>query len=289
MVDVATTAEPEVIPGALVIPEGRALDMWSGVDSTFVPALQKEMTPDERRETVRRVAVTAQLADDTLDLVLGELLYEVNRNNYWTDWDTPGEDGPRKYKDFHEYAELELGMKRSTARYRIQVYEKFVIELDLDKDILRSLDWSKGRLLLPVIDKANADGLLKKLKEMTYREVAAMVKEMRGLSKDTDSDGLATLVFKLYPEQLENVENAINIAKGMAKSEKPGHALDMICADFVGSAVGSTPDGALVSLGVLIKNIERAYGVSLEVKAVDEDRYAEMREKAEGEEEGKEE
>ena len=276
--DPTEVVSPEATgPGTeLVIPEGRALDIWADSDAAFVPALKRDMPPEVRRETVRDLCHKATMADDRLQLVAGELLYEVHRNHYWKEWTKPNDQGEATaFADFDDYCENELGMRRRKAEYLIGVYAKFVVELDLPKELLRDLEWTKARELITVITADNAEELLGKIKGMTYKDVRDMVRAMRGggTAGETDAEKMVTLTFRLHPDQAENVNRAIEIAQGMAKSDKTGHALDLICLDFVGSAAGATPDAALVSLGVLIKHVERAYGVELEVKSVDEARY----------------
>jgi hypothetical protein len=275
-VDPTEVVSPEAPGTELVIPEGRALDIWADSDAAFVPALKRDMLPEVRRETVRNLCHKATMADDRLQLVAGELLYEVHRNQYWKEWTQPNNQGEAiAFPDFDAYCENELGMRRRKAEYLIGVYAKFVVELDLPKELLRDLEWTKARELVTVITADNAEGLLDKIKGMTYKEVRDMVRTMKGggTAGETDAEKMVTLTFRLHPDQAENVNRAIEIAQGMGRSDKTGYALDLICLDFVGSAAGATPDAALVSLGVLIKHVERAYGVELEVKSIDKDRY----------------
>jgi len=111
---------------------------------------------------------------------------------------------------------------------------------------------------------------------MTVLAVKEMARAMKGTTPGTTGDSETTeqFVLRLYPEQAEIFRAAVKIAEGMSGSDKIGNAVALIAADFVGSAAGSTPDAALVSLGVVVKGIERAYGVELEIKDVDKDRYA---------------
>src|SRR5690606_24084108 len=63
--------------------------------------------------------------------------------------------------------------------------------------------------------------------------------------------------FSLFQPQLENVDRAIEVAKEMANTDKEGHALDMICVDFL-----ATNNGVADLTGYL-KKIEKATGVLL--------------------------
>jgi len=246
------------------------------VDSVFVPLLKTDLTPAQRRDTVRDVIVQATAVEDRLQLVAGELLYEVHRNTYWKEWTHTDADGlERGYKDLGEYVETELGMKRRKAEYLIAIYAKFCVELDLPLDLLRELEWTKARELVKVITPENAEELLAKVKGMKVLEVKEMVRAMKGKPATGGTEETTEqIILRLYPEQAEIFKAAVKIAEGMSGSEKIGNAVALIAADFVGSAAGSTPDAALVSLGVVVKGIERAYGVELEIKDVDKDRYA---------------
>jgi len=282
--------EPEVVtpPEApeepqLTLVTGKALDVWQDAASTFVPALKKDLTPEQRREAVREVASQARHADDRLKLVLGELLYEAAANGYYKEWINPETEKP--FETFEEYVEGELNIKKSTAHYLKKIYKVFVVELDLPTEVLRDLEWSKAAELTKVINAENADELLSKIGSMSVKEVKDLVRAMQGktpttasVSKEKDDDKV-NITFKCSPEQAENVKAALELAESMTGSEVPANNIDLICTDFIAGAAGGGLQGAFSRLDVAVQSLERAFGVKLEVKDHDKERYEKLKEK----------
>jgi len=59
-------------------------------------------------------------------------------------------------------------------------------------------------------------------------------------------------------------------------SEKPSHNIDLICTDFLSSTDAIGVEGALIKLDVAKQSLERAFGVKLEIKEMDEERFAKI-------------
>jgi len=246
-----------------------------------IPQISSDMTIEDRRDGIRTALKEAVQLPDRLDIMAGELLYEVKENEYWKAWviEDPDTGEKRPYASFDEYSETELGIKKRKAYYLCSVYEKFVVELGLDREVLKDLEWSKAKELVPVINADNWTELLDKLKSMTFNQVKEMVREMQGKTPKGDGDAggkddFKKLSFLLTDEQLENWNNAFGIAKTMTGSDKPGNCLDLICMDFVAGAADTGMEGALSKLDENIKHLERAFGVKLDIKEVDSERYA---------------
>lgn len=290
--DAAAPVMPEVVEPAKdaaaepVVTTGLSLEIFKEGASHFVPALQKDMPLAERKVAVREVIRQSIQIDDKLQLVNGEMLYEVSKNKYWNEWEfaDPKTGETRKFASFDEYCEVELDMKRRKAYYLMSIYEKYVVELKLPNDILKDMEWSKAKELVSVITEDNWPDLIDKIGKMSVPEVKELVRTMKAAGTDGTSgattpaepDTTVRMAFKLHPDQAENVKAALAIAESMSGSDKPGNQLDLICSDFLASAVGSGVEGALAKLEVVIKNVERAFGVTLELKGVDEARYAKL-------------
>lgn len=290
----AVPAAPEVLAAPatteLVVVSGRAAEVFANAASTFVPALRQGMSLVERRQAVRDVLKQVTTMDDRLNLVAGEMLYEVSENGYYKEWDTVDEVTglARKFSTFEEYCETEHNLKKSKAHYLKRIYRKFVVELDLPADLLRDLEWSKAKELTDVITKENAVALFDKTKTMSVKQVKDMVAAMRGKpaaapaagaeapAAGAEAEVTVPVKFKLKAEQAENLNNALAVAKSMTGSEVPGNNLDLICTDFLAGASGPGLSGALARLDVIVKNIERAFGVTLQIVGHDADRYAKL-------------
>lgn len=277
-----TTSATEVVEAEkkeLVTTKGVGVEiLQSGL--ALIPQLSSEMTLDERKEAIRKVLKETVEIPDRLDVMAGELLYEVRENEYWKAWviDDPATGEKRPYASFDEYAEMELGIKRRKAYYLCSIYEKFIVTLGLDKEVLRDLQWSKALQVKDVITPENWTEILEKIRTMSVEQIKEMVKEMTGKGKkeegaDSGAEEMKSLSFKLTAAQLETWQNAFELAKTMSGSDKPGNCLDLICMDFVSGAIGEGVDGALTKLETVVKNVERAYGVKLDIQEIDSKRY----------------
>mgnify|MGYP003627560996 CR=1 FL=1 len=262
----------------LIVSTGRGLEVWKETNTVFTN-LQEGLAPEDRKSQVRQTMAAAIGIDDRLNLVSGELLYEVAMNEYWRDWD---------FDTFAEYCESELNMRDRKAKYLISIYKKFVIELNLPKEILLDLQWSKAKELISVITEDNWPDLISDLNEMSVKEVKYMVKEMKGGDKLEDSstsseDITERVVFNLSKEQAENISTALQLAGTMCGSDKTGNQLDLICSDFLASSAGEGLSGAIDKLDFHIKSLSRTFGVEIKIETVDSERYSELLESEESE------
>lgn len=248
------------------------------------PKLSDTTLTEEERSTLCRTVLQQSLEIPyKLEVFQGELLYEVTRNKYWSGWEyEPSGEGSgfkRNYESFEEYVEGELGFKRRKAYDLIDIYRTFVVDLALSPSKLANISWSKARLVTKIVDAENADEILKKIEGMTVREVKEMAKDMRDdpLGSPTSSsieETLVRVIFQLAPAQAENLTHALSVAQTISGSEKPSHNMDLICTDFLASSSTGGIEGALDKLETVKSSVERAFGVKLEIKEMDEERFA---------------
>lgn len=277
---------PASVPAVPTVVSGKGIEVWTDAASTFVPTLKQDLTPAQRQEAVREVMQQSVKIDDRLNLVHGEMLYEVAENGYYKDWVNP-ETG-NNYSTFEEYTETELSMKKSKAHYLKKIYRVFVVELDLPLDDLRSLEWSKAKELTEVITKKNAKELLDKISGMSVKDVKELVGAMKGKPSATaaaTSSAVAPaakeekirIPFVCAPEQADNITAALKIAQSMTGSDVPSNNLDLICTDFQAGAAGGGLSGVASSLDRIVGDIERAYGVTIKVEGHDKERYDKLK------------
>jgi len=254
----------------LVTVEGVTLDIWKDSDSTFVPALKKDMLPADRMSAVREVTRQVTHMKDRLHAVMGEMLYEISVNKYWKDWD---------FRSFEEYLESECEVSRRTAFYYISVYRTFVIELGIPADEMRELEWSKAKEIVSLVDKDNWKDLLDLVATMSVAEVKDYVAKTRKSDSSkpprVEDDSVSKRMnFRLADSQYENIERALEIAKSMSGSDKAGNQLDLICTTFISESPGVGVESGIITLDQCIKSLERTFAVKLELAEVDADRYA---------------
>lgn len=198
-------------------------------------------TPSPQRIGHVRSTLTELAERLTKDHVeMGCLLWEVEQNEYFRDWG---------YDTFFEYVEGELDFKRRKAEYLRKIYSRLVVELGVEKHRLVDLKWTKAVEVAKVADEKNIDRWMVRAKETSFSQLQREVREVVRESGKTDpgpqpsssdrepladeKERYEVRSYALYPAQRRNVDRAFEIAAGTAKSEKPGHLLDMICLEFL--------------------------------------------------------
>jgi len=247
----------------VAVPDGTGVQLFTGSPS-FVPQLNEEMPLEVRKTTIRDASRQFVAVDDKLQIAQGELLWEINENGYWREW--THDEIP--YETFNEYVDLELSMASRKARYLISIYAKFVVDLGLPMEVLAGLEWSKAKELVAIITEENWQDLLEQAKDMSVSEIKAMVKEMRS---DGETDTVERETFVLHADQAQTLREAMAAAASIAPSEHKSVHLDMISTAFLALNVGEDENGAVMHLSHILRHIERAYGITLEVKAISED------------------
>jgi len=165
------------------------------------------------------------------------------------------------YDNYVQWAEEELGLHKRKAERLKAVWHHLNITLGnkLDEVTRRrvlALGFTKVRELIRVIDENNVDRWVEMAEHLDHSELCAAVRqaledqakeelakavgtlgddeeEWHGADPPDDLDRFKTIKFWLTPEQKANVEMAIERAKRLAESTKPGHCLDLICTDFL--------------------------------------------------------
>lgn len=275
-----TTVVDATEKSEVVLSSGVAMDLWEESDSTFLPVLKKDLPIAERKTAVRSVIKQVVQVDDKLQLMAGEMLYEINRNEYWKEWTFTDDTGEiRNFKSFEEYLREEIDFGRKKAFDLIKIYQVFVVELGISTEILGELEWSKARLVVNVINEDNWPDIIDMLKKSSVREVKEFVSKTSSPKKTSPAKSSkgsdATISFRagLASEQAEVVDEAMKQAETMTGSEKTGANLDYICQDFLSGLIGTGKDGLLSKLDVQITNLERVFGVKLKVSEVDPERF----------------
>jgi len=187
---------------------------------------------------------------------LSQLLYEAYDGAMYTSWG---------FASWKEYVEKELDFAQRNAEYHLSVGKWFITLPKNAQDWAKKLGFSKCRLITGVVKAENIAEWKQKLDGKSFREIDDMMKGERsddgggssGDADDADPNKAKNKSFKLFPAQMENVDRAIAVAQGMAESDKPGHALDLICTDFLAT------NGGIETVQDYLKKVEKATGVRL--------------------------
>jgi len=206
-----------------------------------------------RDELVRKEILDAKNQIQVGYLDYAKLLTEAYHNSYHEKWG---------FNTFEEYCSKELDTEYRKARYFIDIWDK-VKALDLPKEKVNALGWTKMKEVASVITEKNAKEWLEKAQKMTSRELAEAAKIVR--KKDTtdmDVPSITTLTLRMTEAEANVILEAIDEAKNLCDSTNAVIAMEMICQDWL-TAKGVTPQRT--SLKDYIDYIEKLYGVKVKV------------------------
>jgi hypothetical protein len=192
----------------------------------------------QRVKQVRRDILTLKNNIESSYFELAKLLYEVYENEYFKEWG---------FEDFEEYCHKELEFGERKGRYLVSVWYHLVIKNEFeDKELekLKDIGWTKVRALIRVVNKDNLDEWVKQATSMTAEELDLRTKQI--VLEQTAGEEVEGEIVKemkrftcvLVDDQIKVVEKAFEIAEKIAKSDKRGHLLSLICLDFLSTRVG---------------------------------------------------
>jgi hypothetical protein len=187
------------------------------------------------------------------------ILYHISNEAMYLDWG---------YKNLEEYANQELDMKIRTAQRMIQVWNYYVVQVGgidlLTRMVDEKIGISKLVSMVDVINSENADEWIKKAKEMNRPQLeatCAQIKRPQG-EGDSSSDsekkisGLKTFQVKLFEDQREIIEEAIEKAKEISENSSKPALLSFIAQDFVATNLFKTGDAPRAQLMAYFRKFE---------------------------------
>jgi hypothetical protein len=172
---------------------------------------------------------------DARFLQLGQYLCEVRASQYWRLEDL---------KSFDEFLDKRFPESKRKAYYLMSIHE--TLPRDSGNE-LSQVGWAKAVELVRVArsegDRFDCATWLHKAKNLPKEEFRQEVdRHLNGPNREP----WEVLHFKLYKSQVTVVENALRMAERMLGSRVRSHALEMICADFLGEVGIETQNTDLV-------------------------------------------
>jgi hypothetical protein len=179
-------------------------------------------------------------------LEMAGLLCETAEQTHWT---------AAGYDSFADFIQATVGMKYRTARYLMVVHQTFVERLNVPRPLLMEVGWTKLKEITGVATAENVDEWIETARNNRTSQLIQMVRQQN--NEEETVEEYSTLSIGCYAPEKRTIQEAIDFASNQTQSDRPGHNLAMICADFSAgtrrefgapeTAEPATPDIASVS------------------------------------------
>lgn len=219
------------------------------VDSPAVASLLEQQDALDAVSSLRRRIEESYF---TMGGVLAHIYYEGIHKS-------AGYEGKR---GFSEYVEKAVGIDYRKAMYLIRIYTSFRAA-GVDETQMGSIGWSKAKELTQVVNMENAGELLELARTKSRED---LVDEIQTRFVDAGDGQAAPRVsstsfkVRLFADQAETVNRAIDAAKQSQGLDDVAQALVHVCAEW-----SQLSDGVDVPLEDAIHHLETKYGVRLAV------------------------
>lgn len=212
---------------------------------------QVELTEAEKT-ALREEVVAAKDAVEDGYWTLATKLEKVYELSLFVEWG---------YEDWPSYIEGELDLNIRSVQYMISIASHFG---QMDEEIqawVKEIGWSKAKELVKRVTPENWKEWRAKIAGKTVRQITDMLKADADLAKSSKTESEDSgekpqrMAFALFAEQAATVKQAVEQCKADANTDKDGHAITLICQDFL--AAGSQ------TLASRLETLEKTFGVKL--------------------------
>jgi len=157
-------------------------------------------------------------------LEMAGLLVETSAENHWRECG---------FECFADFVETTVGMKYRTARYLMTVHETFVSRLNVPRPMLMEIGWTKLKEIAKVSD---ADNVNEWLETARNNRTSALIQIVRQQTTTETVEEYSTLSIGCFQQEKVTIQAALELAQLESQSDRPGHNMAMICADYAAGA-----------------------------------------------------
>tara|TARA_B100001094_G_scaffold188376_1_gene182573 strand:- start:1155 stop:1940 length:786 start_codon:yes stop_codon:yes gene_type:complete len=194
---------------------------------------------------------------------LSVALHDVYAQSYYQSWG---------FESFQDWIETDLDFQYRRARYLVSIQDWFGKMKPSVQAWVSELGWTKAKELVGIVTDENAASWKRRLAGKSFKEIDSLIKSHKQKIKDdaasvdggpsadapaVEGEKAKKVSFMLFDVQKANVDMAIESAKAAANTTKPGHALDLICTEFLASTNGVS------NLSSYLQKVEEATGLRL--------------------------
>lgn len=213
----------------------------------IIPQTELTLTADESGgRDIRILLRDLKTNIDRAYLEMGKQLYMVIKAKLYEAWG---------FATFGEYVYADLGYRERKARYLVSIWQKLVVELGISEERISQIEWSKAKEIVGVVNEENVEDWLAKAENQTALE---LMEEVRRVRTGEPEAKITRMTFTLLDDQADIVKEALTVVGELAGSDKPGHLLTCICADFLSGNRGKD-----TRLAQVIRAIQATYEVNL--------------------------
>jgi len=250
-----------------------SLAVWQERSSLFVSMIDPQLTPGERRSSIKETLSQVGKLDDTLNLVWSELLYEVRELEYYKDWG---------FEKFGEYADQELGLEKQKANALASIYEVYVVDCMIPADICHRLQFTKAFICKAYLKK-NPDqweDVVEAMDTMNCARLRDWISAKMG--KEVSVKNSVTLKFE-DADSLALWEQCREwVSENVGQSEvSNAYTATVLCQEYLSSRLDAQPGTRdfVGSVTRAIEILEKAYGVRVGsvTAAVSNDRFEDFK------------
>lgn len=176
------------------------------------------------------------------------------------------------FQTWKEYVERELDFDIRTIQYLFKLQLWFETVTPSIAKWVRGLGWTKARMLMHVVTKENAAEWKKRVDGKTVKEIQDILDGKKRLEdggeegegsgsgggsgeKGKDGESGRKRSWFFYSGQDRLVSDAIERAKTVAETDNEGHALTLICTDYLATNADT------MNKDDMFKNLERTTGL----------------------------
>lgn len=156
---------------------------------------------------------------------IAELLREVHQQHYWRDLG---------YVSFEAFVEEQLDMKYRTAIYLADIFHVLIEQLNVPKEEIAEIGWTKCKELLPVINEENKAELLETAKTHTTNELNLIIRQKQAPPGQAETlRQYSQMTIGMFDDERVQIEEALELGKLESGSDRAATALLYICADYL--------------------------------------------------------
>tara|TARA_Y100000310_G_scaffold171648_1_gene171844 strand:+ start:2113 stop:2892 length:780 start_codon:yes stop_codon:yes gene_type:complete len=212
-----------------------------------------EVLPPAEYDDLRREVIEARDQTESAYWRLAGALFTVWNESAYEEWG---------HATFNDYIDQELDMQRRKAQYLVSIAGWFGEQPESVQGWVKQLGWTKARELVGLVDENNSGEWQEKAENSSLRELTKAVKEAKSQSTDSEAEGEVAdrpkrKNFALFEEQMGNVNTALAKCMTLANSDKEGHALDLICTEYLSQNSGFN------TLNDYLERVQGAIGLKL--------------------------